>query len=88
MLTYPELLRVYADVVSVSRVQVPLPWMPAGLMGSIAGALTDKASASPNAGKNPRDVINPLHSSPFCYLRSARSAPSPEGCHGLGRSRM
>ena len=62
VLTYPELLRVYADVVSATRVQVPLPWMPAGLMGSIAGALTDVPTETVEA------LVHSLEHDMICHL--------------------
>ena len=49
VMTYPELLRVYADVIGERRLQVPLLWMPADLMGPVAGALTDVPDATVEA---------------------------------------
>lgn len=60
VLTYPELLRVYADVAGITRVQVPLPWMPAGLMGPVAGALTDVDDATVEA------LVHSLHHDMVC----------------------
>ncbi len=40
-LTYPELLSLYADVAGLRRLQVPIPGLPADLVGLVAGLLTD-----------------------------------------------
>ena len=47
--------------------------------GAIAGALTDRASTISKIWRIPRNPISPLHVCPFCYLRSARSAPLARG---------
>ncbi|MEO7061933.1 MAG: NAD(P)H-binding protein [Lapillicoccus sp.] len=40
-LTYPELLRLYAGVTGLTRVQVPIPGFPEDIVGWLAGQLTD-----------------------------------------------
>ena len=60
VLSYPELLRVYADVVGYTRVQIPLPWMPPELMGPVAGALTDVDDATVEA------LVHSLHHDMIC----------------------
>lgn len=38
---YPELLRIYAHIAGLTRPQLPLPFVPAHLVGFVAGLITD-----------------------------------------------
>jgi uncharacterized protein YbjT (DUF2867 family) len=78
VLSYAELLQVFADVAGLRRVQVPVPGLPTKVVGKLVGVITDVPSATVEA------LIESLRHDMVCSETSFKEALLPAGYELLG----
>jgi uncharacterized protein YbjT (DUF2867 family) len=77
-LSYSSLISMYADVAGLTRLQVPVPLLPTGLVGTLAGLLTDVPTSTVQS------LVESLHHDMVCAEEDFRTDLLPPGHRLLG----
>lgn len=77
-LSYSNLIRMYAEVAGLHRLQVPVPGLPTALVGRLAGLLTDVPGATVES------LVESLHHDMVCAEEDFREDLLPQGHRLLG----
>lgn len=77
-LGYADLIRTYAEIAGIRRVQVPVPGLPTALVGKLAGLLTDVP------GSTVESLVESLHHDMVCSEEDFRTDLLPPGHALLG----